>query len=40
MVSPEGKVVKFWRPEEPIESIKPEVASLIRQIIMKKREDL
>ncbi|NXS48514.1 GPX8B peroxidase, partial [Balaeniceps rex] len=37
---PEGKVVKFWRPEEPIESIKPEVASLIRQIIMKKREDL
>ncbi|NXK78499.1 GPX8B peroxidase, partial [Amazona guildingii] len=40
LVSPEGKVVKFWRPEEPIESIKPEVASLIRQIIVKKREDL
>ncbi|KAJ7415038.1 putative glutathione peroxidase 8 [Willisornis vidua] len=40
LVSPEGKVVKFWRPEEPIQSIKPEVASLIRQIIMKKREDL
>lgn len=40
MVSPDGKVVKFWRPEELIESIKPEVASLIRQIIMKKREDL
>jgi len=40
LVSPEGKVVKFWRPEEPIESIKPEIASLIRQIIMKKREDL
>ncbi|NXF38560.1 GPX8B peroxidase, partial [Nyctibius bracteatus] len=40
LVSPEGKVVKFWRPEEPTESIKPEVASLIRQIIMKKREDL
>ncbi|NXR99756.1 GPX8B peroxidase, partial [Oxylabes madagascariensis] len=40
LVSPEGKVVKFWRPEEPIESIKSEVRSLIRQIIMKKREDL
>uniref|UniRef100_A0A8D0GP50 Glutathione peroxidase n=1 Tax=Sphenodon punctatus TaxID=8508 RepID=A0A8D0GP50_SPHPU len=40
LVSPEGKVVKFWRPEEPIESIKPQVAALIRQIIMKKREDL
>ncbi|XP_025918525.1 probable glutathione peroxidase 8 isoform X2 [Apteryx rowi] len=40
LVNPEGKVVKFWRPEEPIETIKPEVASLIRQIIMKKREDL
>ncbi|OXB55710.1 hypothetical protein ASZ78_000747 [Callipepla squamata] len=40
LVSPEGKVVKFWRPEEPIEGIKPEIASLIRQIIMKKREDL
>ncbi|KAL8203881.1 UNVERIFIED_CONTAM: putative glutathione peroxidase 8-B [Gekko kuhli] len=40
LISPEGKVVKFWRPEEPIESIKPEIAALIRQIIMKKREDL
>ncbi|XP_074851671.1 putative glutathione peroxidase 8 isoform X1 [Carettochelys insculpta] len=40
LVSPEGKLVKFWRPEEPIENIKPEVASLIRQIIMKKKEDL
>ncbi|XP_072717011.1 probable glutathione peroxidase 8 [Ciconia boyciana] len=42
LVSPEGKVVKFWRPEEHIESIKPEVASLIRQVIVgkKKREDL
>nr|XP_056704277.1 probable glutathione peroxidase 8 [Euleptes europaea] len=40
LVSPEGKVVKFWRPEEPIESIKPDIAALIRQIIVKKREDL
>ncbi|XP_061473913.1 probable glutathione peroxidase 8 [Rhineura floridana] len=40
LVSPEGKVVKFWRPEEPLESIKPDVAALIRQIIVKKREDL
>ncbi|XP_033020450.1 probable glutathione peroxidase 8 [Lacerta agilis] len=40
LISPDGKVVKFWRPEEPIESIKPEIAALVRQIIMKKREDL
>uniref|UniRef100_A0ACB8EPK8 Glutathione peroxidase 8 n=2 Tax=Sphaerodactylus townsendi TaxID=933632 RepID=A0ACB8EPK8_9SAUR len=40
LISPEGKVVKFWRPEEPIESIKPDVVALIRQIIVKKKEDL
>ncbi|KAM6468905.1 putative glutathione peroxidase 8 isoform 2-T2 [Liasis olivaceus] len=40
LISPEGKVVKFLRPEEPIENIKPDIAALIRQIIMKKREDL
>ncbi|XP_053144783.1 probable glutathione peroxidase 8 [Hemicordylus capensis] len=40
LISPEGEVVKFWRPEEPIESIKPDIAALIRQIILKKKEDL
>ncbi|XP_060617472.2 probable glutathione peroxidase 8 [Anolis sagrei] len=40
LVSPEGKVVKFWRPEEPIENIKPDIAALVRRIILKKREDL
>ncbi|XP_032624915.1 putative glutathione peroxidase 8 isoform X1 [Chelonoidis abingdonii] len=40
LINPEGKLVKFWTPEEPIENIRPEVASLIRQIIMKKKEDL
>ncbi|XP_063152817.1 probable glutathione peroxidase 8 isoform X1 [Candoia aspera] len=40
LISPEGKVVKFLRPEEPIENIKSDIAALIRQIILKKREDL
>ncbi|XP_016081946.1 probable glutathione peroxidase 8 isoform X1 [Ornithorhynchus anatinus] len=40
LVNPEGKVVKFWRPEEPFEIIKPDIAALVRQIIMKKKEDL
>ncbi|KAM7147307.1 putative glutathione peroxidase 8 isoform 1-T1 [Molossus nigricans] len=40
LVNPEGRVVKSWRPEEPIEVIRPEIADLIRQMIIKKREDL
>lgn len=40
LVNPEGQVVKTWRPEEPIEVIRPEIADLIRQMIIKKREDL
>ncbi|XP_077203238.1 putative glutathione peroxidase 8 isoform X2 [Paroedura picta] len=40
LISPEGKVVKFWRPEEPIQNIKPDIAAMIRHIILKKREDL
>ncbi|XP_066109654.1 probable glutathione peroxidase 8 [Saccopteryx bilineata] len=40
LVNPEGHVVKSWRPEEPIEVIRPEIADLIRQMIIKKREDL
>ncbi|XP_055968148.1 probable glutathione peroxidase 8 isoform X1 [Sorex fumeus] len=40
LVNPEGQVVKFWRPEESIEVIRPEIAALIRQMIIKKKEDL
>ncbi|XP_007942367.1 probable glutathione peroxidase 8 [Orycteropus afer afer] len=40
LVNPEGQVVKFWRPEEPIEVIRPDVAALVRQMIIKKKEDL
>ncbi|XP_069483376.1 probable glutathione peroxidase 8 [Ambystoma mexicanum] len=40
LVNPDGQVVKYWKPEEPIESIKPDVAALVRAIIMKKKEDL
>lgn len=40
LVNPDGQVVKFWRPEEPIDVIKPDIVALIRQIIIKKKEDL
>ncbi|XP_004483544.1 probable glutathione peroxidase 8 [Dasypus novemcinctus] len=40
LVNPEGQVVKFWRPEEHIEAIRPDIAALIRQMIIKKKEDL
>lgn len=40
LVNPEGQVVKYWRPEEPIEVNRPEIAVLIRQMIIKKKEDL
>ncbi|XP_039100458.1 probable glutathione peroxidase 8 isoform X2 [Hyaena hyaena] len=40
LVNTEGQVVKTWRPEEPIEVIRPEIAALIRQMIIKKKEDL
>ncbi|KAM4875425.1 putative glutathione peroxidase 8 [Thomomys bottae] len=40
LVSPEGQVVKFWRPEEPVDAIKPHISQMIGQIIIKKKEDL
>ncbi|XP_037385679.1 probable glutathione peroxidase 8 isoform X1 [Talpa occidentalis] len=40
LVNPEGQVVKYWRPEESIEVIRPEIAALVRQMIIKKKEDL
>ncbi|XP_061586069.1 probable glutathione peroxidase 8 [Cololabis saira] len=40
LVNPEGKVVRFWRTDEPMESIRQEVTSLVREIILKKRVEL
>ncbi|XP_019744805.1 probable glutathione peroxidase 8 [Hippocampus comes] len=40
LVNPEGKVVRFWRAEEPMESVRQEVAALVREIIVKKRAEL
>ncbi|XP_053557252.1 probable glutathione peroxidase 8 [Bombina bombina] len=40
LINTQGQVVKFWRPEEPIENIRHDVAALVREIIMKKKEDL
>ncbi|KAF6739284.1 putative glutathione peroxidase 8 [Oryzias melastigma] len=40
LVDPEGKVVRFWRTDEPTESIRQEAVSLVRQIILKKRAEL
>ncbi|MEE6458224.1 hypothetical protein FKM82_000227 [Ascaphus truei] len=40
LVNPQGQVVKLWRPEEPIENIRPEIAAIVREIIMKKKVDL
>ncbi|KAM4810066.1 putative glutathione peroxidase 8 [Rhinophrynus dorsalis] len=40
LVNTQGQVVKFWRPEETIGSIRHDVAALVREIIMKKKEDL
>lgn len=40
LVNPEGKVVRFWRTDEPMESIREEVTALVREIILKKRVEL
>ncbi|KAM6930269.1 putative glutathione peroxidase 8 [Xenentodon cancila] len=40
LVNPEGKVIRFWRTDEPMESIREEVTSLVREIILKKRVEL
>ncbi|XP_061762129.1 probable glutathione peroxidase 8 [Nerophis ophidion] len=40
LVNPEGKVVRFWRAEEPMESVRQEAATLVRDIIVKKRVEL
>ncbi|KAI7797769.1 putative glutathione peroxidase 8, partial [Triplophysa rosa] len=40
LVNPEGQVVHFWKPEEPIEEIRKEARVLVRNIILKKRQEL
>ncbi|XP_041643720.1 probable glutathione peroxidase 8 [Cheilinus undulatus] len=40
LVNPEGQVVRFWRTDESMESIRKEVATLVRAIILKKRQEL
>lgn len=40
LVNPEGKVVRFWRTDEPVDSIREEVTALVREIILKKRVEL
>lgn len=40
LVNPEGKVVRYWRTDEPLESIRQEVTALVREIIIKKRVEL
>ncbi|XP_076006343.1 putative glutathione peroxidase 8 [Genypterus blacodes] len=40
LVNPEGKVVRFWRADEPVESVRQEATALVRDIILKKRVEL
>ncbi|KAM4745732.1 putative glutathione peroxidase 8 [Anableps anableps] len=40
LVNQEGKVVRFWRTDESMESIRKEVTALVREIIIKKRGEL
>ncbi|KAM4578676.1 putative glutathione peroxidase 8 [Fundulus diaphanus] len=40
LVNQEGKVVRFWRTDEPMESIRKEVTALVREIIIRKRGEL
>ncbi|XP_033947852.1 probable glutathione peroxidase 8 isoform X2 [Pseudochaenichthys georgianus] len=40
LVNPEGNVVRFWRTDEPIESVREEATALVREIIVKKRVEL
>ncbi|KAM3867988.1 putative glutathione peroxidase 8 [Diretmus argenteus] len=40
LINPEGKVVRFWRADEPMESVRQEATALVREIILKKRVEL
>ncbi|KAG9328325.1 hypothetical protein JZ751_029667 [Albula glossodonta] len=40
LVNPEGKVVKFWKPEDSMDTIRQEATALVREIILRKRAEL
>lgn len=40
LVNTEGKVVRFWRHDEPMDSVRQEATALVREIILKKRVEL
>ncbi|CAL8249131.1 unnamed protein product [Merluccius merluccius] len=40
LISPEGKMVRFWRTDEPMESVRKDATALVREIILKKRVEL
>ncbi|KAG7270415.1 hypothetical protein CRUP_009136 [Coryphaenoides rupestris] len=40
LISPEGKLVQFWRTDEPMESVRQSATALVREIILKKRVEL
>ncbi|AWP07524.1 putative glutathione peroxidase 8 [Scophthalmus maximus] len=40
LVNAEGKVVRFWRTDESVESVRQEATTLVREIIIKKRLEL
>ncbi|XP_056275793.1 probable glutathione peroxidase 8 [Pseudoliparis swirei] len=40
LVNPEGRVVRFWRTDEPAESVRREATALVREIILKRRVEL
>lgn len=40
LVNTEGKVVRFWRNDEPMENVRQEATALVREIILKKRVEL
>ncbi|CAK6950815.1 probable glutathione peroxidase 8 [Scomber scombrus] len=40
LVNPEGKVVRFWRTDDSMDSVRQEVSALVREIILKKRVEL
>ncbi|KAJ3604571.1 hypothetical protein NHX12_029311 [Muraenolepis orangiensis] len=40
LINPEGKMVRFWRTNEPMESVRKDATALVRDIILKKRVEL
>uniref|UniRef100_A0A8C6V476 Glutathione peroxidase n=1 Tax=Neogobius melanostomus TaxID=47308 RepID=A0A8C6V476_9GOBI len=40
LVNTEGKVVRFWKNNEPMESVREEARAMVREIILKKRVEL